>query len=148
MVKSRAEVEEKMRDRVSTAGKYLRQGMEAAEDPLAVLLKDPAKAAKKHAAGVIEAHRRGSFIAGLKKAKARNSWKESLDRAGAHFEERTEDMVDNAMESYDARASAIERAQARVADLPTTTRAQRIAKSGKYQEYVGEEFDKVFGRKG
>jgi hypothetical protein len=56
-------------------------------------------------------------------------------------------MVDNAMSSYNARAQAIAKAQAAVKDMPTTTRQQRIAKSAKYQEVVGAEFDKVFGRK-
>ena len=147
MVKSAAEVEEKMRDRVSTAGKYLRSGMASAPDPIDVLLKDPSGYAKKLQDGLNEAIRRGSYEAGLKKAKARNSWRDSLERAGAHFEERTDDMVANAMSSYDARAAAIGRAQAIVETMPTTTRTQRIAKSAAYQKAVGEEFDKVFGRK-
>ena len=147
MVKTRAEVEEKMRDRVGTAGKYLKQGMDGAEDPIDVLLKDPAAAQKKLLDGQAEAARRGSYEAGLRKAKERNAWQNSKDRAAAHYEERTDDMVSNAMSSYDARAGAIERAQAAVKDMPTTTRAQRIAKSAKYQETVGAEFDKVFGRK-
>lgn len=147
MVKTKAEVEEKMRDRVSTAGKYLKQGMDGAEDPIDVLLKDPAAAQKKLLDGQAEAARRGSYEAGLRKAKERNAWQNSKERAAAHYEERTDDMVKNAMDSYDARAAAIERAQNMVKDMPTTTRAQRIAKSAKYQESVGVEFDKIFGRK-
>lgn len=147
MVKTRAEVEEKMRDRVSTAGKYLKQGMDAAEDPIDKLLKDPEKYQKKLLDGQAEAAKRGSYKAGLLKAKERNAWQNSKERAAAHFEERTDDMVTNAMSSYDARAGAIERAKAATDDMPTTTRAQRIAKSAKYQETVGAEFDKVFGRK-
>lgn len=147
MVKSAAEVREKMADRVGTAGKYLKQGMDAAEDPIEVLLKDPAASQKKLLDGQMEAAKRGSWEAGLRRAQGRNAWQNSKDRAAAHYEERTGDMVDNAMASYDARAAAIERAQNAVKDLPTTTRAQRIAKSAKYQTVVGEEFDKVFGRK-
>ena len=147
MVKTRAEVEEKMKDRVGTAGKYLKQGMDGAEDPIDVLLKDPAAAQKKLLDGQVEAAKRGSWEAGLRRAKDRNAWQNSKDRAAAHYEERTDDMVANAMSSYDARAGAIERAQAAVKDMPTTTRSQRIAKSSKYQEVVGAEFDKVFGRK-
>lgn len=147
MVKTRAEVEEKMRDRVGTAGKYLKAGMDGAEDPIDKLLKDPEGYQKKLIDGQAEAARRGSYKAGLERAKARNAWQESKDRAASHYEERTDDMVKNSMESYDARAGAIERAQQATADMPTTTRAQRIAKSAKYQEKVGEEFDKIFGRK-
>lgn len=147
MVKTRAEVEDKMRDRVSTAGKYLKAGMDAAEDPVDKLLKDPDKYQKKLIDGVAEAARRGNYKAGLLRAKERNSWQESKGRAASHYEERADDMVTNAMISYDARASAIERAKAATDDMPTTTRAQRIAKSAKYQTVVGEEFDKVFGRK-
>lgn len=147
MVKTAAEVKEKMLDRVGTAGKYLKQGMDAAEDPIDVLLKDPDAAQKKLLDGQAEAARRGSYIAGLKKAKSRNSWQESKERAAAHYEERKDDMVSHAMDSYDARKGAIERAQASVKDMPTTTRDQRIAKSGAYQKAVGAEFDKVFGRK-
>jgi len=147
MVKSRAEVESKMRERVATSGKYLRMGMDAAEDPIDKLLKDAEKYQQKLIAGVQEAAKRGSYKAGLLKAKDRNAWQMSKDRAAAHFEERADDMVANAMTSYDARAAAIAKAQAAVADMPTTTRGQRIAKSAKYQELVGQEFDRVFGRK-
>jgi hypothetical protein len=147
MVKTAAEVKEKMLDRVGTAGKYLKQGMDAAEDPIDVLLKDPAAAQKKLLDGQAEAARRGSYEAGLRKAKDRNAWQKSKDRAAAHYEERRDDMVENAMDSYDARKGAIERAQAATKDMPTTTRDQRIAKSTAYQKKVGEEFDKVFGRK-
>lgn len=136
-----------MLDRVGSAGKYLKQGMDAAEDPIDVLLKDPEAAQKKLLDGQAEAARRGSYVAGLKKAKGRNAWQNSKERAASHYEERKDDMVDHAMDSYDARAAAIERAQAATKDMPTTTRAQRIAKSAKYQTVVGEEFDKVFGRK-
>lgn len=147
MVKTAQEVREKMQDRVSTAGKYLKQGMDGAEDPIDILLKDPAKYQKKLLDGQVEAAKRGAYEAGLRKAKERNAWSGSKERAAAHYEERTDDMVENAMSSYDARKGAIERAQAATADMPTTTRTQRIAKSAKYQEVVGTEFDKIFGRK-
>jgi len=147
MVKTSAEVAEKMKERVATGGKYLRQGMAAAEDPLDVISKDPTGYAKKLQAGVNEAVRTGSYEAGIKKAKAANSWKGSQDRAGAHFEERAGDMVTNAMRDYDQRAQAIAAAQRAVANLPTTTRDQRIAKSAAYQKAVGAEMDKIYGRK-
>jgi predicted nucleic acid-binding Zn-ribbon protein len=147
MVKTEAEVRAKMQERVQTAGKYLQAGMDAAEDPIDKLLQNPDEYEKKLIAGVQEAQKRGSYKAGLQKAKERNAWQNSKARAAQHFEERADDMVDNAMSSYNARAQAIAKAQAAVKDMPTTTRQQRIAKSAKYQEVVGAEFDKVFGRK-
>ena len=147
MVKSKADVEAKMKDRVSTAGQYLKKGMESAEDPIDVLLKNPEGYAKKLVDGLQDAIRRGNYKIGLERAKGRNAYKGSKDRAGAHFEERTGDMVKNAMDTYDSRAGAIKAAQDRVANMPTATREQRIAKSTAYQKAVGEEFDKVFGRR-
>jgi len=136
-----------MKDRVSTAGTYLKKGMASAEDPIDVLLKNPEAAAKKLQDGLADAIRRGNYKIGLERAKARNSYKGSMDRAGSHFEERTGDMVKNAMDTYDQRAAAIKAAQDRTAQMPTATREQRIAKSTAYQKAVGEEFDKVFGRR-
>lgn len=147
MVKTAAEVAEKMKERVQTAGKYLKSGMDGAEDPLDVISKDPSGYAKKLQAGITEAVRTGSYEAGIKKAKANNSWQGSKERAGRHFEERATDMVTNAMQDYDGRARAIETAQKAVANMPTTTRDQRIAKSAAYQKAVSGEFDKLYGRK-
>jgi len=56
-------------------------------------------------------------------------------------------MVANAMEDYDARAAAIDRALAKVASMPKTTRDQRIAYSAAYQKALGEEMDKLYGRR-
>jgi hypothetical protein len=148
MVKSAAEVAEKMKERVATGGKYLRKGMDAAEDPLDIISRDPTGYAKKLAAGVTESVRTGAYEAGIKKAKANDSWGKSKERAGRHFEERADDMVTNSMIDYDARAKAIENAQNSVKNLPTVTRDQRIAKSAAYQKAVGAEMDKVYGRKG
>lgn len=147
MVKSASAVMEKMKDRIATGGKYLKTAMTEAPDPVDVLLKDPDKYARKLADGVNEAIRTGSYAAGLQVAKGRNAWKGAVDRAGRHYEERTDDIVSRAMESYDKRKAAIEAAQAAVKDMPTTTRAQRIAKSAKYQEAVGKAMDAAFGRK-
>ena len=147
MVKTEAEVRAKMQERVATAGKYLKSGMDAAVDPIDVLLSNPDGYQAKLVAGVQEAARKGSYKAGLLKAKERNAWQNSKDRAAAHFEERAVDMVDNAMASYPERMRVIEAAQKAVADMPTTTRAQRIAKSAKYQEVAGQGYDKLYGRK-
>lgn len=147
MVKSQADVEAKMKDRVSTAGTYLQKGMLSAEDPIDVLLKDPVGYAKKLQDGLSDAIKRGNYGIGLQRAKARGSWKGAIPRAGKHFEERADDLVKNAMETYPARAAAIAAAQAKIKAMPSATRDQRIARSTAYQKFVGEEFDKAFGRK-
>lgn len=147
MVKSRARAENKMRDRVRVAGPELQAGMGEAPDPLDIISADIANKEKALAAGVQEAVRTGSYRAGIAKAKTRNSWKNSAVRAGSHYQERADDMVKNAMESYDSRAQAIEAAKAKVKGMPRTTRDQRIAYSAAYLKAVGEEMDKVFGRK-
>ena len=148
MVKSRARAEKKMLDRVRTAGSELKAGMSEAKDPLDVIQADIANKENKLIAGVQEGIKRGSYRQGIARAKERNSWKNSQDRAGRHYEERADDMVKNAMEDYDSRAGAIERAKAKVATMPTTTRQQRIAKGTAYLQAVSEEMDKVYGRKG
>lgn len=147
MVKSKAAAEKKMKDRVSTAGPYLKEGMDEAEDPIDVLLKNPDKYAKALIAGLTEAIRRGDFKLGLETAKARNAWRNAIPRAGAHYEERAEDMTAHAMEDYDERAKCIDEAKKAIDSLPKATRTQRIARSAKYQELMGECMDRVKGRK-
>lgn len=147
MVKSKTVAERRMTDRVRTAAPYLMEGFDEAEDPIDVLLKDPDEFAKRLIAGVTEAIRRGDYKIGLEKAKARNAWKGSKERAGSHYEERVEDMVKHAMEDYDERATCIESAKKGIAAMPKATRAQRIARSSKYQELMGVCMDKVKGRK-
>lgn len=147
MVKTLSEVREKMTERVGSAGKYLKAGMAAAEDPLDVLTRNAAETQKKWEEGIKEASRKGNLAAGLKKAKENDSWRKSQDRAGNHFEERKEDMVNNAMKDYEARAKVIEAAQNAVSKMPTSTRDQRIAKSAAYQKAVGAGMDALYGRK-
>lgn len=147
MVKSKAAVERKMRDRVATAGTYLKEGMADAEDPVDVLLKDITANEKKMVDGMTEAVRRGKFKAGLETAKTRGSWGKSHDRAAAHYEERADDMVAHSMEGYDERKNCIEAGQAAIAGMPKATRGQRIARSAKYQEVMGSCMDRVRGLK-
>ena len=147
MAKPKELVEEKMKERVQTAGKYLKAGMESAPDPIDIILSDPEKYLKRLIDGLVEAIRTGKMEASLKRAKDRNAWKKSIPRAAAHFEERADEMVQNAMESYDSRMQCIEQAKKAIADMPKATRAQRIARSKAYLEKVAECFDKVFGRK-
>jgi hypothetical protein len=147
MVKSPERVRAKMLDRVRTAGAELKAGMEAAPDPIDIALKDPEAHAKKMVDGLAEAQRRGAIRAGLEKAKKRNAWANAIDKAARHYEDAADDMVDRSMEDYPQRAQAIERAKAAVANMPTVTRDQRIAKGMAYQKAVAQEFDKLYGRK-
>lgn len=147
MVKSKAAAEAKMRENVRVAGRWLADAMEEADDPIDVILKDPDAYAKKLADGVVEAIRRGDYKVGLETAKKRNAWRASKDRASTHYEERADDMVKHAMEDYDERKKCIEAAKAAIAGMPKATRAQRIARSAKYQEEMGSCMDKVKGRK-
>ena len=147
MVKDANRVRQKMLDRVRLAGSELRAGMEAAEDPLAKISKDPATYAKKLQDGVNEAIRRGSYEAGIKRAAKENRWKDSIDRAAQRYEQSADVMVERSMSSYEARGRAIEAAKAKVANMPTTTLDQRIAKAAAYQKAVSAEFNAVFGRK-
>ncbi|MHC1567521.1 MAG: hypothetical protein ACXQTD_07415 [Candidatus Syntropharchaeia archaeon] len=146
-VKTREEVEAKMRERIGTAGKYLQEALEKAEDPLDVLLKDPDAFAKKLAENLAEAIRTGKFASGLKKAKERNAWKNATERAGRHYEERTDDIVEHALSNYDERRKCIEEARKAIENMPTRTREDRIKRSAEYQRRVAECFDRVFGRK-
>ena len=147
MTKSAERVRQKMLDRVRTAGTELKAGMQAAEDPLVKISKDPSGYAKKLQDGVAEAVRRGSYEAGIKKAASENRWKNSIDRASTRYEQSADVMVERSMNSYEARGRAIEAAKAKVASMPTTTIDQRIAKAAAYAKAVSGEFNTVFGRK-
>ena len=94
-----------------------------------------------------ESIRRGAYKSGLERAKARDSWGKSHERAAAHYEERADDMVEHAMEGYDERANCIETAKSAISGMPKATRAQRIARSSKYQEVMGSCMDRVRGLK-
>lgn len=148
MPKSAEDVRRKMEERVRGSGKYLKQGMEAGEDPVEKALKDVKGHQKKMQDGLNEAIRRGKVEEGLKKASARGSWPKSIDKAARHFEDAAEDMVNHAMEDYDERMRVVDVAKKSVDDMPTVTRDQRIAKSSAYQKASGEGFDKMYGRKG
>ena len=146
MVKSRERAAAKMERGVRAAGPEIKAGMQDATDPLDILTADPKKYGDKMVAGVQEAQRTGRWKSGLEKAKSQDKWKNSVDRASAHYVERAGDMVENSMSDYDSRASCIEKAQALVKDMPSTTRDERIAKSAEYQRVVGKEFDKLYNR--
>jgi len=147
VVKDRAYVEEKMKERVRTAGTWLQRGMEQAEDPVEVLLKDPEGFAKKLVDGLMDAIRRGNYKIGLEKASKRGKWRSKIPLAARHFEEVADLMVEYALEDYEARAKCIEEARKAIAGMPKATRADRIKRSAAYQEKVAECFDRLYGRK-
>ena len=147
MAKSKDRVQAKMLRNVASAGAEVRAGMEAADDPIDIALKDVDGHAKKMTDGLKESVRTGKFKSGLEKAKKRGSWKKSIARAAQHFEERAPEMVENAMEDYDERMAATDRALAEVSNMPRTTRAQRIAYGAAYQAAAGKQMDKLYNRK-
>ena len=147
MVKDASRVRQKMLDRMRTAGSELRAGMQAAEDPLQKLSKDPSGYAAKLQAGLAEAIRKGSYEAGIKKAAAENRWKNSIETAASRYEQSADVAVDRAMSSYDIRGRAIEAAKSQVANMPTATTDQRIAKGAAYAKAVSKQFNSAFGRK-
>lgn len=148
MVKSKARVQQKMAERVRTAGAELKAGMQEAPNPIDVALKDVNAHVKKMQDGLAEAARTGRIGIGLKRAKERGSWEKSFDRAAQNYEAAADRMVENAMEDYDARAAAIQRALDKVKGMPRITTAQKIAYGAAYQQAVHEEFNKLYGRTG
>ena len=147
MVKSKEIAERRMRERMRIASEALKEGMSEAVDPLEVLLKNPEAFAKKLADGIVEAVRRGKWQLGVKRAKGRDSWKKSIDIAGAHYSDKVDVAVEHAMEDYDIRAKCIEEAKKAIENMPSTTREQRIARSAKYQAVMGECMDRARGLK-
>ena len=147
MVKSKEIAERRMRERMRIASEALKEGMEAAPDPLDVLMKDPEGFAKKLADGIVEAIRKGKWQLGIKVAKGRDSWKKAIDTAGAHYGDKVDVAVEHAMEDYDTRKKCIEEAKKAIEGMPSTTRAQRIARSAKYLEVMGECMDRAKGLK-
>ena len=147
MVKSKEISERRMRERMRIASEALKEGMKEAEDPLDILAKDPEGFAKKLADGIVEAIRKGKWQLGIKIAQGRDSWKKAIDTAGAHYGDKVDVAVEHAMEDYDTRKKCIEEAKKAIEGMPSTTRAQRIARSAKYQEVMGECMDRAKGLK-
>jgi len=147
MVASKERARKKMEERVATAGSYLKEGMEEAEDPVDILLKDPEKYGKQMVDGLQNAVQSGRYKGGLERAKQRGSYKRSTERAANHYSERAGDMAEHAMEDYDARAAAIKRAQDAIRHMPKATYEQRKARMNKYNEVIHQEMNKLYGRK-
>ena len=147
MVKDASRVREKMLSRMRVAGSELRAGMQAAEDPLQKLSKDPTGYAQKLQQGLAEAIRKGSYEAGIKKAAAENRWKNSIETAAQRYEQSADVAVERAMSTYEIRKRAIEQAKAAVASMPTATTDQRIAKGAAYAKAASKAFNAAFGRK-
>jgi len=147
MVKSKEIAERRMRERMAIAGAALMEGMREADDPLGILLKDPEAFAKKLADGIVEAIRKGKWQHGIKIAKDRDAWRGAIDVAGSHYTDKVDIAVKHAMEDYEVRAKCIEEAKKAIANMPSTTREQRIARSARYQTVMGECMDRAKGLK-
>lgn len=147
MVKSKARTEAKMRRGVAAAGPEIIAGMEDAPSPQKVILDDIDQKEKNLVAGVTEAVKRGNYKLGNEKALKRDSYHKSKERASSHYVERADDMVEHSMDDYDDRAAAIQRAKDSIANMPTVTRDQRMARGAAYTKAVALEFDKLYGRK-
>jgi len=140
MVKSASRVQRKMKERVSVAGTEVVAGFEDAKDPIDVALSDIKGHEEKMKAGLAEAMKAGKVQRGLERAKKRDSWKKSAERAGRHYEERADDMVTNYMDDYDKRAAIIAKAQDEIKKMPKATFEQRMARQRKYAELTHKAF--------
>jgi len=142
MVKSRADVEEKMTERVSVSGKYHKKGMEQAET-------NPNEAALKKLdlmkARFDKAMDSGRTAAGMREAAADKRWEKRVDVAASRWEESSGHMTDRYMEGYDDRAACIETSKKAVEKLATTTIEQRAEKSKQYQIAMSKCMDKKRG---
>lgn len=147
MPKDARRVEEKMRERMSTAGKYHREGLEAAPDPIDILLSNPDKFVDIMVKRITDALKGGSWVAGLKKAAELDKWKKKIDIAARRYEEATDTAVENYMADYNERMKCIEEALAAIEKMPKATRADRIRRSAEFQIKVAECFDRLYGRK-
>lgn len=147
MVKSKKLFMKKMKVGISKASEYHGDALDEARDPLDVIAEDPDKYAKRQLDGVAEAHRLGKYQSGTKKAKDRDSWRKSKDRAVAHYGERADDMVEHAAEDYDVRKGIMEECDKVIKDMPKATTSQREARGAAYRKCTHEKFAAMKGLK-
>jgi len=142
MVKSRADVEAKMTERVSTSGKYHKKGMEEAEV-------NPNEAALKKLdlmkARFDKAMDSGKTAAGMREAAADKRWEKRVDVAATRWEESSGHMTDRYMDGYDDRAACIEESKKKVDAMAATTIEQRAEKSKQYQIAMSKCMEKKRG---
>lgn len=143
MAKSWARTKAKMERSLSGAGEEVRAGILEAQDPLDIALSNIEVHEKKMAAGMAEAIRTGKVRKGLEKAKARNAYKASADRAAAHFSERTDDMVKHYGQGYEQRRQIIAQIQDEMRDMPKATYEDRKKRSDYYSKRSHELFSKL-----
>jgi hypothetical protein len=142
MVKSKADVEEKLAERVAVSGKWHKRGMESSEvNPNDAALKklDLMKAR------FDKAMDSGRTAAGMKEAADAKRWEGRIDVAATRWEESSEFMRDRYMEGYDDRVACIEESKRKVASLPATTIEQRAEKSKQYQIAMSKCMEKKRG---
>lgn len=142
MVKNKADVEEKMTERVSVSGKWHRKGMEDAEiNPNEAALKklDVMKAR------FDKAMDSGRTAAGMREAAAAHRWEIRVPVAAARWEESGEHMTKRYMEGYDERAACIEDSKKKVENMAMNTIEQRAEKSKQYQIAMSKCMEKKRG---
>lgn len=142
MVKSRDDVEAKMRERVSVSGKYHKKGMEdASTNPNEAALKKLDKMKARFNAAMDS----GKTAAGMKEAAADHRWEGRIDKAAERWEDSSGHMTTRYMEGYDERASCIEESKSKIAHLPDVTVEQSAEKSKQYQIAMSKCMEKKRG---
>lgn len=144
MAKTRQQVEEKLKERVATSGKYHKAGMENAEvNPNEAALKNLDKMKARFNAAMDS----GRTQAGMQEAANDKRWEKRVGVAAQRWEESSGHMTDRYLEGYDERAAAIEAAKKVIAGMPANTVEQRAERSKQYQIAVSKEMAKRRGIK-
>ena len=142
MVKSKADVEAKMTERVSVSGKWHKKGMEEADT-------NPNEAALKKLdvmkARFDKSMDSGRTAAGMREAAADHRWEKRIDVAASRWEESSGHMTERYMEGYDDRAACIEDSKKKVESMATITIEQRAEKSKQYQIAMSKCMEKKRG---
>ena len=142
MVKSKADVEEKLRERVSVSGKYHKRGMETADvNPNAEAMKKLDLMKARFNAAMDS----GRTKAGMKEAADEHRWEARVPVAAARWEESSDYMAGRYMEGFDERIGCVEEAKKQVAGMAATTVEQRAEKSKQYQIAMSKCMEKKRG---
>ena len=142
MVKSKEYVEAKLKERVSTGGKYHRQGMEDASV-------NPNEAAIKKLdlmkARFIAAMDSGKTKAGMKEAADDKRWESRIPKAAERWEDSSTYMTERYLDGYPDRAACVEEAKKKIEGMAETTVEQRAEKSKQYQIAMSKCMEKKRG---
>ena len=143
MAKDKKLVEEKMKERVRTSGKYHKAGLEAAENPLEKALEQLELMKQR----LLAAFESGAVEAGMKEALESGKWEKRIPVAARRWEESSNYMVEEYMKKYNEIMDCVEWAKAQVKDLPRVTVEQRAEYAKQYQIKMHECMAKKKGLK-